>query len=158
MHRLIENHLEGVLTEGALPEAVEQHLRECKGCREEVGLMQEHTALLREFSVADNVTDELEPRPGFYARVWERIEQQRPVSIWGLFTDSVWGRRLAAASLSVALVMGAYVVSSERTIQGVVSGGDSMEQLLPGGGFPLTASVDSSPNAVFMDLVSHRDR
>lgn len=155
MHRLIENHLEEVLAQGRLPEPVQQHLTECAGCRAEVGAMREHAALLRDWTAPE----EVEPRPGFYARVWDRIEMQRPVSIWGLFTDSLWGRRLATASLSLALLMGGYVISSERAMQGVRTGGDPMaERLLSGGNLPLTAAVNSTPNDVFMDLVSYGAR
>jgi hypothetical protein len=116
--------------------------------------MREHSVLLRDFAVPA----EMDPHPGFYARVWDRIEAQRPVSIWNLFTESMWGRRLAAASLSLALLMGAYMISTERGMQGSFA---TSEQLLSGDSLiteSLTVAANSNPNAVFMDLVSYQGR
>jgi hypothetical protein len=72
--------------------------------------MREQAALLR----ALRAPAEVEPRTGFYARVMERIEAQRPISIWSLFFESAMGRGLAMASMAFALAMGIYLVSSER--------------------------------------------
>ena len=44
----------------------------------------------------------------------ERIEAQRPIDIWQLFSDSAFGRRLAVVSVALALVFSFYLVSSER--------------------------------------------
>lgn len=153
MHRLIEQHLEEVLSQAGLPvnHPARRHLDACGHCRAEIEIMREHAALLRDWAAPQ----ELEPRPGFYARVWERIEAQRPVSIWNLFTESLWGRRLAAASLSLALLMSAYVISTERSMPPVRQ--DTMaRQLLPDA--PLLAAVNSNPDAVFIDLVSYQGR
>ena len=56
----------------------------------------------------------MEPRPGFYARVLDRIEAQGPGSVWALFFDSLFARRIAMASLALALLLGVYVISSEQ--------------------------------------------
>jgi len=161
MHRLIENHLEEALSQGGLPEdhVARRHLNECGECRLELDAMREHSALLRDFSAPA----EMDPYPGFYARVWERIEAQRPISIWSLFTDSIWGRRLATASLSVALLMSGYLISSERaTDSALANNGLSAERILSGDDRAaepvLAAAVNSSPDAVFMALVSYRAR
>lgn len=156
MHRLIENHLEEALSQGGLPEAhpAQLHLKECAECRSEVDAMREHSALLQDFAAPA----EMDPHPGFYARVWDRIEAQRPVSIWSLFTESMWGRRLATASLSMALLMGAYMISTERRVEGSIA---SSEQFLAGDDFAtdtLLVAANSNPNAVFMDLVSYQGR
>jgi predicted anti-sigma-YlaC factor YlaD len=159
MHRIIEDHLEDVLS-GALPAGhqVSVHLRECGECREETSAMREHSALLRAFKPQA----ELEPRAGFYARVLERIELQRPVSIWALFTESVFGRRLATASLAFAMVLGLYVVSSEREEQEafVAQTAVEMDPLYPGAGFTNTVmTADASDSgAVLMSLVSYQER
>ena len=70
MHRLIENHLEEALALSDLPEdhAVRQHLNDCGECRVEVDAMREHSELLRGW----RAPAEMDPRPGFYARVWDR--------------------------------------------------------------------------------------
>src|ERR1700692_111914 len=107
MHREIQNHIEDVLA-GSEPE----HLSQCEACRTEIRGMQEQTALIRELRVPEGFADE--PRPGFYARVMERIEAEGPISIWNLFIESAFGRRIAVASLALALLIGVYVVPSER--------------------------------------------
>jgi hypothetical protein len=56
---------------------------------------------------------EVAPRAGFYARVMERIEAQRPISIWSVFLDRKFGFRLAVASGMLAALLGGYLVSSE---------------------------------------------
>jgi|SRR5581483_3447842 len=115
MHRIIRDHLEEVLTGlASAPEhPAARHLAQCKECRGIVADMQEHAALLRQWRVAGSQTAEIEPRPGFYARVLERIEAQG-ASAWTLFFDSLFARRIAVASLALALLLGAYVISSEE--------------------------------------------
>jgi hypothetical protein len=51
----------------------------------------------------------IEPSAGFYARVLQRIEECEIESFWSLFGDSPFGKRLAAASLTIALALGTYV-------------------------------------------------
>jgi len=57
---------------------------------------------------------EMEPAPGFYARVLQRIEERECDSFWAFFIDSPFSKRLALASLTIALALGTYVVSAER--------------------------------------------
>src|SRR6185503_3022444 len=111
MHRIIRDHLEQIL--GERPPAPDhpagKHLAECGECREAVAAMREQAAMLQQWRAP-----EMEPRPGFYARVLERIEAQTPSSVFTLFFDSVFGRRIAMASLALALLLGVYVISSEQ--------------------------------------------
>src|SRR5713226_10383404 len=121
MHRLIRDNLERVLAESnckgqaaghysseQLPR--EQHLAECAECSDEVAAMREQAALLREL----RAPDEIEPRGGFYARVMERIEAQGAGSIWNLFFESPFGRRIAVASMALAVLLAIFLVSSEQ--------------------------------------------
>ena len=114
MHRIIRDHLEEVLTGlGSAPEhPAGKHLTECAECRDAVAAMREQAAVLRQWRPAE--VENAEPRPGFYARVLERIDAQAPGSVFALFFDSVFGRRIAMASLALALLLGVYVVSSEQ--------------------------------------------
>lgn len=57
--------------------------------------------------------EELEPAAGFYARVLQRIESRARLSAWGAFLYSPFSKRLAYASLSAALILGAYVFTEE---------------------------------------------
>jgi hypothetical protein len=118
MHREIQNQIEEVLgaTEAdARARRVSEHLNGCAECRDEIGGMRDHAALLQQLRAPAGI--ELEPRPGFYARVLQRIEEEGPVSIWNLFIESAFGRRIALASLALALLLGVYVISSERAAQ-----------------------------------------
>jgi predicted anti-sigma-YlaC factor YlaD len=152
MHRIIEDHLEEVLA-GSQDHPAAAHLAECGECREEVSDMQRHAAMLRAFRVPESVNEEtLAPRPGFYARVMERIEAQRPIDIWQLFFDSAFSRRLALASVALAIFFGVYLVSSERSAQ------------------PVTISLEDQPgiaisqpglpdkDTVLVDLVTYREQ
>jgi anti-sigma factor RsiW len=125
MHRIIQDHLEQVLA-GVGPDPghpAGQHLAECEECRHAVADMREQAAMLRQWRVANREMGEVEPRPGFYARVMQRIEAQTPGSVYELFFDSVFGRRLAMAALALALLLGVYVVSSEQMASPVAGGG-----------------------------------
>jgi anti-sigma factor RsiW len=114
MHREIQNHVEDLLR-GAEAAASKQHLAECEECRAKVQAMREHAALLRALRPPEDGV--AEPRAGFYARVMERIEAEGPISIWNLFIESAFGRRIAVASMALALLLGIYLITSERTAE-----------------------------------------
>ena len=159
MHRITQDHLEEVLA-GTLPAGhqVLVHLKECGECREITEGMQAQNDLFHAF----RSTTEVEPHAGFYARVLERIEMQRPVSIWALFANSLIGRNLATASLAVAMLMGLFMISSEQEPQGVfiAQSAVEMEPLYPGAGFTsevMDANI-SDNGAVLMSLVSYQGR
>jgi predicted anti-sigma-YlaC factor YlaD len=108
MHRLIQDHLEEVLAASRMGGSHEtaRHLDECEECRGEIEAMRKQAAMLQELRA------DAEPRAGFYARVMERIESQGPISIWSVFSDSPFGRRIAVAAMALALVLGLYLVTS----------------------------------------------
>jgi hypothetical protein len=68
--------------------------------------MQAQTALFRRA-----FRTEVEPDPGFYARVMNRIETQAKPSVWSLFAESMFAKRLAYASATF-LVVGVVFVSA----------------------------------------------
>jgi anti-sigma factor RsiW len=86
---------------------VNSHLESCLGCRQEVAALREQSRLVQELRV------DAEPMPGFYARVLQRIEETAARSIWAVFVYTPFGKRLAYASLALALVFGGYVVGME---------------------------------------------
>lgn len=57
--------------------------------------------------------EEMEPPPGFYAQVMDRIETQRPVSVWDVFLQPWFARRLAYVSMALVLVLGIWTISEE---------------------------------------------
>lgn len=122
MHREIYERLEEVLS-GIPPDLAAKHLTQCQECRDEVISMRAQAALVRELKPAA----EVEPRAGFYARVLERIEAEGPVSIWNLFVESAFGKRIGVASLALALLLGVYLVSIERSAEPMIAGEPSAQ-------------------------------
>jgi hypothetical protein len=156
MHRLVQDHLEEVLAETSLTSPASLHLAECAECREEVSAMRLHASMLRALrapSATDRDADSLAPRPGFYARVLERIEAQRPISIWQLFSDSAFGRRIAIASMAVALLFSVYLVSSERYAQPVSVAVDEGQP-----GMTLSKAGLPDKDTVLVNLVTYREQ
>ena len=162
MHREIRDHIENVLA-GSEPE----HLAGCEECRSEVQGMQEQTALLRELRAPEDFI--AEPRAGFYARVMERIEAEGPISIWNLFIESAFGRRIAVASMALAILLGVYLVTSERSAEDPMVAGQQVQQqplVVVGEDGPagVIMQMDQSPagqsseDAVLADLVTYREQ
>jgi predicted anti-sigma-YlaC factor YlaD len=120
------------------------HLSECHACRAEVAAMRRHALALRALRANDEG-----PRAGFYARVMERIEAQRPIDIWELFFDSSFARRIAMASVAMTVLFGFYLVSSERFAQPVAV--ESQPGMTLAAGLP-------DKDAVLVDLVTYREQ
>jgi predicted anti-sigma-YlaC factor YlaD len=170
IHRIIRDHLEQVLEERgpAQDHPAAQHLAECEECREAVAVMREQAAMLRQWRVTD--AEAVEPRPGFYARVMERIEGQTPSSVFTLFFDSLFGRRIAMASLALALLLGVYVISSEQNAEPQLAAMDALPQAMLVSDMPQDFPVlpdDSQPrlvrgtpdqDAVLVNLVTYREQ
>ena len=154
MHRLIQDRLEEVLAEPNLasPELA-AHLKECEDCREEVSVMRRHASMLRALRAPETTP---EVRPGFYARVMERIEAQRPINIWELFFESTFGRRIALASMALAFLFSVYLVSSERYAEqpitvGVSASYPAEDQMVSAAGLP-------DKDTVLVNLVTYREQ
>jgi anti-sigma factor RsiW len=120
MHRVIQDHLEEVLAETqssecdprACSELVRSHLKDCEECRGEVDEMLAQARVLREMRASPEQTG-AEPRPGFYARVMERIEAEGAISIWNVFSESPFGRRIAVASMALVVLAGVFLYAFE---------------------------------------------
>ena len=102
---------------------------------------------------------EVEPRPGFYARVRERIEAQGATSIWNVFSDSPFGRRIAVASMTLAIALGVYLVTSEQMAE-QVSVTNPTVQFVPGEDQPGTLNGSGLPDraSVLVNLVTYREQ
>ena len=110
MHQPIRDNLEEYL-KGAgprMPQEFNAHLASCHDCAAELRLLEDQAAMLRSLQAG-----EIEPSPGFYARVRERIEEQAKSSIWSVFLDPSFGRRLAVASAALVLLLATYLVTTE---------------------------------------------
>jgi len=111
MHELIKDNLEEYLNgcREKVPQEFHAHLRACEACASELKLLEMHSGMLR----ALRHGEELEPRAGFYARVMDRIEDQSRSSIWSVFLEPRFGRRLAVASAALILLLATYLVTTE---------------------------------------------
>ncbi len=112
MHGSIRDRLEDLLAGRKAVTAENEmlrHLSSCDSCDEQLAAMKAQSEMLQLL----RAPEELEPAPGFYARVLQRIEERAKTSIWLAFISSTFGRRLMYASLSLTLVLGAYVVAEE---------------------------------------------
>lgn len=112
MHGSIRDQLENLLAHG--DPAVDRngavaHIHSCSECSAEFLAMRETAEQLRKLRAGE----ELEPSAGFYARVLQRIESRARISEWAAFLYSPFSKRLAYASLSAALILGAYVLTEE---------------------------------------------
>ena len=169
MHRIIRDHLEEILAgPGSAPDhPAGQHLADCAACREVIGGMREQSGILRQWRVREE-GEEAEPRAGFYARVLERIESQRPTSVFALFFDSQFAHRIAMASLALALLLGVYVISSEQMAEQPATlvvdqsnQGYAMPQDFAGvfdDGPARLVSGAPDQNAVLVNLVTYREQ
>jgi predicted anti-sigma-YlaC factor YlaD len=110
MHQVIVDRLEAYLAGAPGSREFTAHLESCQECRAELREMQEISSAL----MALRTPEEIAPAPGFYARVAQQVEAERPRSIWGLcLLDPVFGKRVAFASVMTLAVLGSYLISRE---------------------------------------------
>jgi anti-sigma factor RsiW len=114
MHAVVMESLEEYLSGTLKPETrrdIEAHLSICDSCRQEVAGMREISGLFESFIPEE----ELEPAPGFYARVMQEVGGRRAVPSLSAFfgLDLVFARRLVFASLLMLAALGSYLVSRE---------------------------------------------
>ena len=113
MHGPIRDGLEELLERGNLQVAggkLADHLNHCDECSSELDAMREQSVRLGGLRAQETV----EPSAGFYARVLQRIEERTNDSIWALFIESPFSKRLAVASLTIAIALGSYVIREEN--------------------------------------------
>jgi hypothetical protein len=96
----LEEYLAGTLA-GQRLEAFRRHVAGCVECQRLLNGLPFQQALLREL----RPPRPMGPAPGFYARVWTRIEAQRASSIWSVFLEPAFGRRLSYAALALLVVL-----------------------------------------------------
>jgi len=110
MHQVILDRLEEHLSGSPIPREFKAHLESCEECRTEVHDMQELSGALGSLRISEPIP----PPPGFYARVSQRLEDQRPRSLWSLFRlDPSFGKRIAFASLMTLAILGSFLVTRE---------------------------------------------
>ncbi len=115
MHQPMEPGLESYLA-GKPDESFLRHMEECVECREAVSVAQFHSEIIQTLRVPAEA-ESFQPAPGFYARVVDRIEAQRDNSIWSVFLEPLFGRRLMYASAVLTLLLGIFLFTSPREDQ-----------------------------------------
>jgi len=153
MHGIVRERLEDFLrgAPGGAPE-VEDHLRVCEQCREEVGWMKEQARLVHVLAPPSRAMD---PTPGFYARVLERIESERRPSFWDAFLEPAFGKRLLATSLMLVGLLGGVLAFTEATTEVATATPEAvMAAEHPPG---LGSNVDRDRETVLVSLATYRD-
>jgi hypothetical protein len=122
----LEDGLEGMIESGRLPaenSAVGAYLEANPEARQQVLDMIDISRLIRaNFQLSPEELPDVEPAPGFYARVMARIESQAlPPSIWNFFLEPL-GMRLIYASLALAaLLFAAAFIDPVENNEGLVA-------------------------------------
>jgi hypothetical protein len=98
--------------------------------------------------------EEVEPAPGFYARVLQRIEERARVSMWASFIYSRFAKRLTYASLTVAVMLGTYVVTEEAR-DGHLLGRQSVLAQNAHEDLPVTGDEGQQRDAVLKNFAVH---
>lgn len=105
MHKQVLEGLEDYLAgraQAPLAQALAAHLGVCAECRELVGGMRSQAGMLGVLKAGK----ELDPAPGFYARVMDRIEAQSALSLWSAFLEPLFMRRFMYTAAALMLVLG----------------------------------------------------
>jgi anti-sigma factor RsiW len=153
MHEPIVDGLEAYLA-GRLQadqrERYTAHLAECAECREQVAVFSEQAGMMR----ALRAPELMDPAPGFYARVMERIEAQTAPSLWSVFLEPAFGGRLLAATFALFVILAgavwqapASVVLEEHNPVTVIATGE----MQPASG----EDVQRDRNTVFVNLATY---
>ena len=161
MHDVIRNGLEGFLSSRLAPERMSEfrdHLAECAPCRELVSAFEQQSTLIRSLRVTE---EEAAPAAGFYARVMERIDAQRPISLWSVFLQPLFARRVMYASLALFLVLGSSVLwsgeshdalANDSNMVGVLAGFGVQAEPVAG----VAENPDLAKDAVMDEVLSSR--
>ena len=161
MHQTIRDNLEDYLKGCAqqVPQAFHAHLAACEECASELRLLETQANMLRSLrSVSD-----LGPSAGFYARVMERIEEQERGSMWSVFLQPRFGRRLAIASATLVVLLGTYLFTTEAGDPSVVLAPPAVATGTVNVPAPETGNVQDSlqqqrqRDAVLVDLASFHE-
>ena len=160
MHQAIRDNLEEYLKGSArqVPQAFHAHLVACEECASELRLLETQANMLRSLRSDADVG----PSAGFYARVMERVEEQGRGSIWSVFLQPSFGRRLAIASATLVVLLGTYLVTSEVGDQSIAAlppaaATDSVKADAADAGAVRDSLQQQRRDAVLVDLASFHE-
>ena len=121
MHQVIIDRLEEYFSQEldtTQAREFEAHLQACPACREAVEGMQAQAGLFASCRLP--VEDLPAPPLGFYARLSSRLEIEDR-SVWTLFFQPAFAKRLAFACLVMLAVLGSFLVTYETEMAAVPS-------------------------------------
>lgn len=124
----LEVYLAGRLSEQDLAE-FERRLAADSAADEEMTAFRATADLFAEFKV--DTSEDMEPAPGFYYRVMERVEAEQGESVWSLFLQPFVVRRFAFAALMWLLMLGSVAVLHDDTTSQSVQLADSILKQQP---------------------------
>lgn len=150
MHGPIRDRLEELLNTETTQADLTDHLASCSNCAQEIELMKGQSELLRSL----RAPEELEPAPGFYARVMQRIEEEGVYSVWSVFTDGPFGKRLAYASLALALLLATWMIGVERE-DGHIGSEPVIAQDVINSDVPVTGDQAHQRDVVLVNLAAY---
>jgi anti-sigma factor RsiW len=109
MKENLEDYLSGDLGEKRKAEW-DAYLAANSKAAEQVQSFEESAYELRELRAPHEDGSERQPAPGFYARVMQRVEEERSVPFWMAFLEPLFVKRLAFACLMWFALLGSYSV------------------------------------------------
>lgn len=124
----LEVYLAGCLSEQDLAE-FERRLAADSAADEEMTAFRATADLFAEFKV--DTSEDMEPAPGFYYRVMERVEAEQGESVWSLFLQPFVVRRFAFVALMWLLMLGSVAVLHDDTTAQSVQLADSILKQQP---------------------------
>ncbi|MBL8228626.1 MAG: hypothetical protein JNL98_09115 [Bryobacterales bacterium] len=143
--------IEGYLAGKPDPQLL-QHLRQCGECNEIVAQFVDVQQTVRSL----RLQEEADPAPGFYGRVMDHIESQKSSSIWSVFLEPLFARRLVYASAVLTLLLGIMLFTSPKDEPIIVS---SAPEHILADEQPSVSLVDADQdrNTIFVQLTTYEE-
>ena len=118
MHQPIQDNLEDYLSGRLSGERLSAFEAQLRASAEDRAMVE---TCARQAKALRTLKTDVEPSAGFYARVMERIEAQRGVSLWSLFLEPVFGKRLAFGALALFVLLSGVAFTSASDNAAVAS-------------------------------------
>jgi hypothetical protein len=87
----------------------------------------------------------------------QRVEEQAPVSIWSIFLQPSFGRRLAIASATLVVLLGTYLITTEPGDQSIAVAPAVVTTAPEMGGVQDSSLQQQRRDAVLVDLASFHE-
>ena len=129
--------------------------------RQMVAMFQQQAEMIRQ---AYKPLEEVAPAPGFYGRVMDRIQAQRSTSIWAVFLEPQFFKRLAFASAALFILLSLTMVTTTNetdeallATESLPSIGAPMDAMAGQEPAPLGASQEQDRNVILVNLATYQE-